>query len=127
LFNPGPTTPLRAGLSVPGAIFASQPNADAPSKRPLHTVGPLATDLNLPACQDYGVHQEKDLVAAALQAAPAVLICWYHERIKKIAAELSLQIMGWDDSVFDRVLVFDSEGQGWKVSIVQQHLLPGDS
>jgi hypothetical protein len=56
-----------------------------------------------------------------------VLICWHHERIPRLGAELGIQIEAWPDGVFDRVLVFDRSGDRWMLSVVQQHLLPGDS
>jgi hypothetical protein len=126
-FNPSRPAILRAEVAVPGAIFAAPPTDDNPSKRPLHTVTPLATDLGLKIRTDFALHQEKDLVAAALGAATAVLICWHHERIPRLAAGLGVEIEAWPDEVFDRVLVFDRAGDGWTLSVVQQHLLPGDS
>jgi hypothetical protein len=126
-FNPSLPKNLRAGVAVPGAIFATPPTDDNPSKRPLHTVTPLATDLGINIRTDFALHQEKTLVAQALGAASVVLICWHHERIPRLVAELGIQIEAWPDGVFDRVLVFDRSGDGWMLSVVQQHLLPGDS
>jgi hypothetical protein len=127
LFNPSRPENLRAGVAVPGAIFATPPTDDNPSKRPLHTVTPLATDLGLKIRTDFALHQEKGLVAQALDAAPVVLICWHHERIPRLVAEVGIEIEAWPDEVFDRVLVFDRSAGGWMLSVVQQHLLPGDS
>jgi len=114
-------------VAVPGAIFATPPTGDTPSTRPLHTVTPLAADLDLDIRTDFALHQEKELVAKALNAAPVVLICWHHERIRKLVAELGIEIEDWPDEVFDRVLVFDRSTDGWRLSVVQLHLLPGDS
>jgi broad specificity phosphatase PhoE len=127
LFNPLPQTVLRPGLAVPGAIFAAPATDDNPSKRPLHTVAPLASDLKLDVRTQFALHQEKPLVAVALDAAATVLISWHHERIPKLAAELGVAIDPWPDTVFDRVLVFDRVGDGWKLSVTSQRLLPGDS
>jgi hypothetical protein len=127
LFNPLPQAGLRPGLAVPGAIFAAPATDDNPSKRPLHTVAPLASDLKLDVQTQFALRQEKPLVAAALDAAAAVLICWHHERIPKLAAELGFAIDAWPDGVFDRVLVFDRAGDGWRLSVTPQRLLPGDS
>ena len=88
---------------------------------------PLATDLGLKVRTDFALHQEKDLVSAALGAAAAVLICWHHERIPRLVAQLGIEIEAWPEGVFDRVLVFDHTGNRWILSVVQQHLLPGDS
>lgn len=126
-FNPHPTGNLQAGIAVPGAIFGTAPDVGSPSKRPLHTVTPLACDLGIEIRREFTVHQEGDLVGAARAAAPAVLICWHHERIQKIAGQLGISIDDWPDSVFDRVLVFDRTTAGWEVTIVQQRLLPGDA
>jgi hypothetical protein len=126
-FNPPVAPNLGAGVAVPGAIFATPPANDSPSKRPLHTVTPLATDLGLDIRTDFALHEEKTLVARALGAAPVVLICWHHERIPKLAGELGIEIEDWPDGVFDRVLVFDRSGVRWMLSVVQQHLLPGAS
>lgn len=126
-FNPSSPASLRAGVAAPGAIFAAPPTDDDPSKRSLHTVTPLATDLGLKIRANFALHQEKDLVAAALDAATAVLICWHHERIPKLVAPLGLETKAWPDDVFDRMLVCDRVGDGWKLTVVQQHLLPGDS
>src|SRR5262249_34415173 len=87
-FNPRPPAGiaggLAAGLALPGALLAPAPTAVSPSKRPLHTVKPLAADLGLEVRKDFVEHQEKELLAAALEAAPAVLISWHHERIARI-------------------------------------------
>jgi len=126
LFNPYPSASLRTGLAVPRTIFAGPPTDDNPSKRPMHTVAALANDLSLNICTTFALRQEKELVAAALGAAATVLICWHHERIPKLVAELGQQIEAWPDAVFDRVLVFDRGAEGWTLSTVQQKLLPGD-
>lgn len=126
-FNPSVPANLPAGVAVPAAIYATPPTEEKPSKRPLHTVGPLATSLGLDIRTDFGLHQEKDLVAQALGAAPTVLICWHHEQIPKLAAELGIEIEAWPDGVFDRLLIFDRSEHRWILSVVQQHLLPGDS
>jgi len=126
-FDPMPQAALRPGLAVPAAIFAAPATDDNPSKRPLHTVAPLASDLKLDVQTQFALRQEKLLVAAALDAAATVLICWHHDRIPKLAAELGVAIDAWPDGVFDRVLVFDRAGDGWKLSVTLQRLLPGDS
>jgi len=93
----------------------------------MRTVEALAADLNLDVQTRFALHQEKALVAAALDDATAVLICWHHERIPKITAELGVAIDPWPDAIFDRVLVFDRAGDAWKLTMTPQHALPGDS
>jgi hypothetical protein len=126
-FNPLPPASLQPGMAVPGAIFAVPATDDNPSKRPLRTVTPLAADLGLKVRAEFALHQENDLIVAALRAATVVLICWHHERIPRLAAALGVDIESWPDGVFDRVLVFDRTGDKWKLSTRKQHLLPGDS
>jgi hypothetical protein len=126
-FNPVIAAGLRAGMAVPGAIFAARATSDNPSKRAVHTVRPLATDLRLGVCADFALHQEKDLVDAAMNAAAAVLICWHHERIPKLVARLGVEIGDWPDAVYDRVLILDRAKDAWSLSVLEQHLLSGDS
>ena len=127
LFNPVPPAGLRPGLAVPSAIFVGPPTEQHSSKRPLHTVLPLAADLGLQVRTDFALHQEADLIAAALNAAATVLICWHHERIPKLAAALGVVLEDWPDEVFDRVIVLDHAGPTWTLARVSQHLLPGDA
>ena len=127
LFNPSSPAEPRTGLAVPGAIFAAPPTDDNPSKRPLHTVAPLAADLKIKVQSQFALHQEKALFAAALDAAPTVLICWHHERIDKIAAFFGVSSGDWPDEVFDRILILDKVGDVWKLTLARQRLLPGDS
>jgi hypothetical protein len=126
-FKPVDATALRVGLAVPGAIFAAQVTKDNPSKRPLDTVRPLATDLGIEVCTDIALHQEKELVATAMDAAAAVLICWHHERIPHLVAEFGIEISDWSDTVYDRVLILDRAKDAWQLSVLEQKLLPGDS
>lgn len=126
-FNPRPLQGFAPGIVTPDAIFATNPDDENPSKRPLRTVEPLASDLGLNIRLDFAVHQERDLVAAVFIAAPVVLISWHHERVQKIAAALGVdQIEDWPDDVFDQVVVFDRGDAGWTDRVVLQSVLPGD-
>jgi hypothetical protein len=125
-FKPSSPKNLQPGLAVPGAIFATKPTEESPSMRPLQTVTPLATDLGL-QIREFTLDQEGELIAAAVDAAPAVLICWHHEHIPDLAAQLGIKFKWPDDEMFDLVLVFDSAGDEWKLSVMPQHLLPGDT
>ena len=126
-FNPSNPACLRSGITVPGAIFAARPTEAHPSKRSLSTVTPLAADLNLEIRADIALHQEVVLIAAAKDAAASVLICWHHERIPNLLVALGVATTDWPDEVFDRVLVLDRAKDGWSLSVMGQHLLPGDS
>ena len=93
-------------FSTPNHIFATAPSKN--SKRPLETVLPLATALNLPVYDsikddDSGI---KKLVNAVLNEFPGqvVLICWHHGKIPEIAKALGIaKPPKWDGKVFDRV------------------------
>lgn len=127
LFRPLDPAALRPSLAEPGAIFATAPTSEHPSQRPLHTVKALADDLHLEVQTGFAIHQEADLVKAALDADATVLICWHHERIVKIAEVLNVQVGSWPDEVFDRILVFDRKVNGWSLQVLGQRLLPGDA
>lgn len=126
LFNPATRDSVPIGLAVPGAIFAAAPTDDSPSKRSLHTVWPLAMHLGLEIRTDFAPRQERDLITAAIDASPAVLICWHHSRIPKLVARLGVEIEDWPETVYDRVLVLDRAQDGWKLRVLAQHLLPDD-
>jgi broad specificity phosphatase PhoE len=123
-FNPQSAQPP---IARPGAIFATRPDDASPSKRPLHTVKLLAQDLDLEIDKRFADHDEEALVAAAKTAAPTVLISWHHERIDNIAKLLGITNGGqWPNDRFDLVWVFDRVDTTWRLTQVNQHLLPGD-
>ena len=117
-------------FSTPNHIFATAPSKN--SKRPLETVLPLATALNLPVYDsikddDPGI---KKLVNAVLNEFPGqvVLICWHHGKIPEIAKTLGIaKPPKWDGKVFDRVWEITFPKGKAALNDQPQMLLYGDS
>jgi len=117
-------------FSTPNHIFATEPSRQ--SKRPLETVLPLATALNLPVNHsvkddDAGI---KKMVNAVLNEYPGdiVLICWHHGRIPEIAKALGIaKPLKWDGKVFDRVWQITFPRYSPALKDLPQMLLYGDS
>lgn len=116
-------------FSTPNHIFATEPSKN--SKRPLETVLPLATALNLPVNDsvkddDPGI---KKMVNAVLNEYPGqvVLICWHHGKIPEIAKALGIaKPPKWDGKVFDRVWQITFPKGKATLTDLPQELLYGD-
>ena len=119
-------------IQRPAAIFATEPATASESKRPLHTVTPLAKFLNLAIDSTIAEGSEDALVNAASAANGVVVIAWHHEKIPAIA-DLILQNQTapqkWPDDRFDVVWIFtrDLPTAPWKFAQAPQLLLAGDS
>ena len=120
----------RPQFSTPNYIFATKKSKN--SNRPVETVTPLATALNLPlndGCADNDADIRK-MTGAILNDHPGkiILVCWHHGKIPDIAQALGIpKPPKWDGKVFDRVWqITFSKG---KASILDlpQMLLFGDS
>lgn len=128
-FFANPRDPNRL-IQRPAVIFATDPGSE--SKRPLHTVTPLAQFLTITIDSSIAEGSEQDLVNKAAASNGMVLIAWHHEKIPAIA-NLILQNQSapqkWPGDRFDVVWVFDRTAAGapWKLSQVPQLLLAGDS
>ena len=122
----------KSGIERPATIFATAPAEGSESKRPLHTVGPLAELLNLTVNSTIAEGAEDKLVKDAIAANGVVLIAWHHEKIPAIA-NLILQNQTapqkWPGDRFDVVWIFshDNANASWKFSQAPQLLLAGDS
>lgn len=124
----------RAPIRTPRVIFASNTEIGSQSKRPEHTVRPLARLLGEDMLNtDYGDGQEADVARAAEGAAAdgPVLIAWHHEKIPEILEHL--RVAGypetWPDERFDLVWVLkrtDRDVRWTFVKEVPQLLLAGD-
>ena len=93
-------------FSTPNYIFATQRSKH--SNRPIETVTPLGTALNLPV-NDGFADKDKDIrkmVSAILNDYPGkmILVCWHHGKIPDLAKALGIaKPPKWDGKVFDRV------------------------
>lgn len=131
LFAPWSAPARSSQLLTPATIFATQPDQKSESKRPHHTVKPLAQRLNLTINLDYVEGDEAQVMAAAQAAPGPVLICWHHGHIPKLAAALKnvspTPPAPWPEDRFDMIWVFDQIATGWSFTQVPQMLLAGDS
>jgi hypothetical protein len=119
-------------INRPATIFATEPTTGSESKRPLHTVTPLAQWLDIPIDSTIAEGSEQDLVDKASAANGVVLIAWHHEKIPAIA-NLILQNQSapqkWPGDRFDVVWIFSraTANAPWSFSQAPQLLLSGDS
>jgi len=117
-------------IERPAAIFATEPGSE--SKRPLHTVTPLAKFINVDIDSSITEGSEPDLVNKASASNAVVLIAWHHEKIPAIA-NLILQNHSapqkWPGDRFDVVWIFSRTAANapWTFSQAPQLLLSGDS
>ena len=119
-------------IKRPATIFATEPTTGSDSKRPLHTVTPLAKFLNLNIDSTIAEGSEDALLKAAIAANGVVLIAWHHEKIPAIA-NLILQNTAapqkWPGDRFDVAWIFtrDAPTAPWQFAQAPQLLLAGDS
>ena len=119
-------------IKRPAPIFATEPSSGSESKRPLHTVTPLAKLINVNIDSTIAEGSEQDLVNKAIASSGVVLIAWHHEKISAIA-NLILQNQSapqkWPGERFDVVWIFSrtAASDPWTFSQAPQLLLSGDS
>jgi phosphohistidine phosphatase SixA len=132
-FAPPAGAPKDSPIQAPRSIFASDATKDSPSKRAMHTVGPLADQLGIPVNHDYVEDEEDALVAAILAAPSPVLVVWHHSNLPAIAKKITGGHLecpaAWPDDRFDVTWILDCSGDhagSWTFTKVAQCLLPGD-
>jgi len=119
-------------IMKPATIFATEPTTGSDSKRPLHTVTPLAKFLGIAINSAITEGSEQELVNTAVDSTGVVLIAWHHEAIPAIA-NLILQNQSapqkWPGERFDMVWIFTRAAATapWAFSQAPQLLLSGDS
>jgi len=118
-------------IKPPTAIFATEPSSPTASKRPLHTVTPLAKFIDVDIDSSITEGSEPDLVNKASASNGVVLIAWHHEAIPAIA-NLILQNHSapqkWPGDRFDLVWIFSRTAANapWTFAQAPQLLLSGD-
>lgn len=132
LYRQIPTKGKAPRFPTPNFIFATQRSKN--SNRPIETVTPLATALNLHIDDGYEDNDEeiKELTGAILNHQPfagkIVLICWHHAKIPAIAKALGIaKPPKWDAKVFDRVWQITYAKGKASLQDLPQMLLYGDS
>lgn len=125
--------PLKGRASqfpTPNYIFATQISKH--SKRPIETVTPLATAVNLPI-NDGFADNDGDITKmtnAILNDYPGsvILICWHHGKIPDVAKALGVsRPPKWNAKVFDRVWQITYPKGKASLQDLPQKLLFGDS
>jgi hypothetical protein len=115
-------------LATPASLFAPIPNATEPSKRALHTLGPLSALSGLAINTPYGVGDEAKLAQEIARQNGVVLLAWEHKHIKDIVKALSggaIKSPHWPGDRFDMVFVLTPPFTGGVVQVPQM-LLSGD-
>ena len=117
-------------FSAPNHIFATQRSKD--SKRPIETVTPLVTALNVPLNDGFADNEASILkmAKAILNDFPGeiILVCWHHGMIPDIAKALGIaRPPKWDGKVFDRVWQITFPKGKATIADAAQMLLYGDS
>src|SRR5712691_3291642 len=132
LYRQIPTKGKAPRFATPNFIFATQNSKH--SKRPIETVTPLATALNLPIDDNFADTDEEiaEMVNAILNdlafAGKIVLICWHHGKIPDVAKALGVRKPPkWDGKVFDRVWQITFPKGKASLQDSPQMLLYGDS
>jgi hypothetical protein len=103
------------------------------SKRPTQTVSVLSAKLGLKTKGTFTRGQEASLVAEIALLDGITLVCWQHEMIPTIAANVMGNAVGlpavWPGDRFDVVWRFTraTAGAPWSFDQVCERLLPGDS
>jgi len=127
-----PTKGKAARFPTPHFIFATHRSRS--SNRPIATVTPLATALNLHindgfADSDADISEMAEAILSHLAfAGKIVLICWHHGRIPAIARALGIaKPPKWDGKVFDRVWQITYPKGKASLQDLPQMLLYGDS
>jgi hypothetical protein len=119
-----------ARFATPDFIFATARSKH--SKRPMETVTPLATALDVPINDGFDDTEIKKLANAILTelafAGKIVLVCWHHGKIPDIAKALGVKRPPkWDAKVFDRVWQITYPKGKASLLDLPQMLLYGDS
>jgi len=144
LFAPPHGPPTNSNLTQPSAIYASKrrsPGAadddGSNSQRPLQTITPLASKLKVSPNLLFSKGDEAALVEDVLKRSGAVLVCWQHEKIFKIARHLVASSppaqnipSDWPDERFDLVWIFDAPSPAnprWSFVQLPEMLLQTDS
>lgn len=114
----------------PHHIFATE--ASKNSKRPIETVTPLATALNVPLNDGFADKETsiQKMTNAILNDFPGeiILVCWHHGEIPAIAKALGIaKPPKWDGKVFDRVWQITFPKAKATLMNSAQMLLYGDS
>jgi hypothetical protein len=131
-YYPIPLAGAKPRFSAPSSIFATEHAKH--SNRPVETVTPLATVLNL-HINDRFENTDADIkkMTDSILSEPAfagkiVLVCWHHGKIPDVAKALGVaKPPKWDGKVFDRVWQITFPKGKATLADLPQMLMYGDS
>lgn len=106
------------GLMLPTALIVMKQKSSDNSNRPYETIQPLAQALNLQISDDFTQEQIDEVVHQIKHTdTHALLVCWEHEALVKIAKGLDIDVKHWgidpmngkkdESDCFDAIWVLD--------------------
>jgi len=124
------TDPAVNKYGKPVAIFATKTTKDDDGQRTQETVAPAAAALKLAVQTPFLGKQYKQLAKLILgnpaYAGKTVLICWNHDVMPELAAELGVspQPPAWKAKEYDQVYVISFRGKEAMLSVMAENLRP---
>ena len=123
------TDPVVNKFGKPVAIFATKTTKDDDGQRTQETVAPAAAALKLQVQTPF-VGKDFKKVAKLILGNPAyagktVVICWNHENLPQLAAELGApQPPAWKAKEYDQVYVISWRGRAAELKLIKENLGP---
>ena len=114
----------------PVALFATRTTRDGDGQRTQETVAPAAAALKLRVQTPFVGKDYKQLARLILgnkaYAGKTVLICWNHDVLPDLAAELGVspQPPGWKGKEYDHVYVITFRGKAATLTVMAENLQP---
>ena len=124
------TDPVVHKYGKPVAIFATQTTRDGDGQRTQETVAPAAAALKLRVQTPFVGKDYKQLARLILEspayAGKTVLICWNHDVLPELAAELGVSPAppAWKAKVYDQVYVISFRGKAAMLTVMAENLRP---
>ena len=124
------SNPVVSKYGKPVAIFATRTTKDDDGQRTQETVAPAAAALKLTVQAPFLGKDYKQLAKQILgnpaYAGKTVLICWNHDVISELAAELGVspRPSAWKGKEFDRVYVISYRGKAATLTVMAENLRP---
>jgi hypothetical protein len=121
------TDPVVNKYGKPVAIFATKTTKDDDGQRTQETVAPAAAALKLPVQapfvgKDYQ-QLAKQILGNPAYAGKTVVICWNHEVLPELAAEMGIsQPPPWKAKEFDQVYVITWHGRAPVLQVMAEKL-----
>lgn len=124
------TNPVVNKYGKPVAIFATKTTKDDDGQRTQETVAPAAAALKLAVQTPFLGKDYKQLAKLILgnpaYAGKTVVICWNHEVMPELAAELGVSPPppAWKGNEYDQVYVISFRGRAAMLTVMAENLRP---